>query len=659
MRGDLRLKVPKAGGVSTSIGLDFAACSGNVTTNLDSVDGGAAGALAEGKQQLDRLGPSTRWVSLTVGGNDVGFADVLTACPAFVVRNTKRGREKFSLVVGLDGKSPYDTSKSRTDSEGNLVGLSCDDQLANAEALIAGGTVLSPYDGTTAEPIVARLKKVYRTIMVRASNAQLAVATYPQLFPKDFEGIQLLDSANPSMYESAKVCRVAHLAQALTGKAIHVPDVHTAGGVEVGYFGETVSRFNAIEIQLNRAIKTAVAELQQEGWNRVRVADLASDTSHPIDCGPRDDVNPYINGVRIALTPSPNATPLPDNVHPFGYIASSSFHPTAAAHRAFATLVGSALAKPGAVAPTITEPSGVVNAETGTPFTIPLVIVGGTPTDELGNPFYTWGLATTPPPANSFGFDGNNLVGTVTSSGTWPLTLDLFGPTGVVATKNFTLVTASSSPQPSAVRRASGPAGFVSYATGIVCPPAASGHTMWIVPRGAGQSAADVDHAVPYASSHGGISVYTTNDAPPGVTSATAACAENSNSGSAAGAVPTKTYSFSQLVTGPTHTLSVTSAPDPNFPGPRYSISPNGGCGTEENGSNGLQNVNIFVYDTTGHTLAAVLTGRSTDGAGDWQPATFNFPSGAGEWGVFVSCGATVSNDQSEYIYPLTRVPVP
>lgn len=102
------------------LALDYQACSGADTSDV----------LAD---QLGTLSPGTAHVSMTIGGNDVGFADVLTECalPGWV-----------------------------SDCDGEI-----DDSLVILRTQLPG-----------------RLDQVYGEIADRAPNAQVAIAGYPYLF---------------------------------------------------------------------------------------------------------------------------------------------------------------------------------------------------------------------------------------------------------------------------------------------------------------------------------------------------------------------------------------------------------------------------------------------------------------------------------------------
>jgi lysophospholipase L1-like esterase len=113
-----------------------AACSGATTATL------VSGSKGE-RSQLDALGPRTRTVTLSIGGNDAGFSTVATAC---------------NTVQPVPGAP------------------SCENALAGSAAALRALTS-APAGG------VSPLEQLYRTVQARAPHARLVVTGYPLLFP--------------------------------------------------------------------------------------------------------------------------------------------------------------------------------------------------------------------------------------------------------------------------------------------------------------------------------------------------------------------------------------------------------------------------------------------------------------------------------------------
>lgn len=146
--------------------MKFVACSGAVTDDLFNPDArngepaqlcGAPGADTPGCPSVPWLGTSTTTVTLTIGGNDVGFSDVLQACV----------QAKFLKVFRFgDGKCLKDKH--------------LDNQVKSRIKALAGqGTATTRY-GRPIHP----LAQVLAAIHAAAPNAHVYVAVYPALFGK-------------------------------------------------------------------------------------------------------------------------------------------------------------------------------------------------------------------------------------------------------------------------------------------------------------------------------------------------------------------------------------------------------------------------------------------------------------------------------------------
>jgi len=113
-----------------------AACSGATTVTL------VQGFEGE-RSQLAAIGPRTRTVTLSIGGNDVGFSSVAAAC---------------NTVAPVPGAP------------------SCATALAGSAAALQALTT-APAGGVTP------LEQLYRAVRAKAPNARLLVTGYPLLFP--------------------------------------------------------------------------------------------------------------------------------------------------------------------------------------------------------------------------------------------------------------------------------------------------------------------------------------------------------------------------------------------------------------------------------------------------------------------------------------------
>lgn len=133
--------------------LTFVACSGATTYDLAHPNH----LYASEPAQQDALSPLNRTVSLTLGGNDLGFSEVLGACVA-APGHDGRGCSKSPLLDGL-----------------------VDARLA----ALAGLTPGTASGGTPITPVATVLADLH----ARAPEARIFVGAYPELFgddPSDF-----------------------------------------------------------------------------------------------------------------------------------------------------------------------------------------------------------------------------------------------------------------------------------------------------------------------------------------------------------------------------------------------------------------------------------------------------------------------------------------
>lgn len=127
---------------------DFTACSGATTADLfaDSHNG-----YTPEPAQLDALGPATKLVTLTIGGNDIGFSQIMGAC---VYADRQRG--------------------TRSDCSTGPVAALVDARLAALAGATNGAT-------TPGGDAITPIATVLRRIREAAPRAQIVVTTYPVL----------------------------------------------------------------------------------------------------------------------------------------------------------------------------------------------------------------------------------------------------------------------------------------------------------------------------------------------------------------------------------------------------------------------------------------------------------------------------------------------
>jgi lysophospholipase L1-like esterase len=131
---------------------DFVACSG-ATTDTVLNGGSGTGAWSEAPQ-VDSLSSTTDRVTITIGGNDVGFGDVLNQCVASVTTGNQWGCSVNSTLVSDVGQ--------------RLAALASPSEVS----LVGGKNIHS-------------ITSVLTAIASKAPNAALYIAGYPRLFGSD------------------------------------------------------------------------------------------------------------------------------------------------------------------------------------------------------------------------------------------------------------------------------------------------------------------------------------------------------------------------------------------------------------------------------------------------------------------------------------------
>jgi hypothetical protein len=284
----------------------FVACSGATSKDLLNGENGEP-------SQLSALSSETQWVTVSDGGDDLHFSNVLIACLGV----------RASAKIGGVTRS-YTQSGIVRESE------TCANYLASANSLF------DATQGTSKEE--AELEHVYTQIFIHAPNADLAVLNYPQLFTE-----------SPPAF-----CPVASSAS-LTS-VFKVPSAQ----LDVGYSKGQVSEFNRVESELNTAIAGAVSDISALGHD-IQLVDINSLTkTSAIPCDVATNAQSDINTLRFSVGSS--LTTLVKNCHfdlahlltlrsfvscPSGgtnaflqhIVATETFHPKLAAHETMARAV--------------------------------------------------------------------------------------------------------------------------------------------------------------------------------------------------------------------------------------------------------------------------------------------------------------------------------
>lgn len=216
-------------------GPDFAACSGAVTDDLYNA------AYWSEPSQINRLSDYTQVITLTIGGNDVGFVDAVNACANYT------GHVGYSCAGDNDLTDPIDERLS-------------------ALAGTAGGTVYAPGDSKVVHPLEA----VLTSIATKAPNAEIYIAGYPHLF-----------GASNTNYDYDGGAPGAHTCTVTNGT-----------GPVVKYAFWDAEWLNDTADALNQVIEDAVDAVQPLNVTYVPPSEF---DGH----GLCDDYTPYLNGVEI------------------------------------------------------------------------------------------------------------------------------------------------------------------------------------------------------------------------------------------------------------------------------------------------------------------------------------------------------------------------
>jgi hypothetical protein len=245
------LLVAQSLGVTSSF--QFRACSGAVTGSTYDASAFTKGSpsVLLGKKdfeasQLTSLSSATKVVSLTVGGDDLGFAKVLAACAGVMV---KEGPLSDVFASRAPGASQ----------------AKCNSDLAQSQSI---ATSIS----TSPPSLEGALVDTYTQILNAAPNAALFVLNYPQFF---------------STSSVSKFCP-------LTG-AIRVGPA----SLYLGISSSQLSGINNLEVELNTDIATAIQQVNQTlGTNRIElVNDNLLSSADGLTCNTKTMSNSDINGV--------------------------------------------------------------------------------------------------------------------------------------------------------------------------------------------------------------------------------------------------------------------------------------------------------------------------------------------------------------------------
>jgi hypothetical protein len=249
-------------------------------------------------QQTSTVGPGTRYISLSAGGNDVGFGDLGIACVEAVVSHLK--------AVRIPGKS-------------------CEDQIAASKKKLAATK--------------ASLVSLYTDLLDHAQQATIVVLGYPRILPSSYKGVPRL--------KGSAFCVLDHYS---------LPHLVIDAGMAVA----EAKLVDAFSRKLNATVQDAIAAVRQARpalAAQLRYADSYS-VSVPHNCKGTTR-KATVAALQLSLGRGASGPGLVGQLKRF--IASSTLHPTKTGQALFATLVQRAFTTTPLLATTFTRQSPVTD----------------------------------------------------------------------------------------------------------------------------------------------------------------------------------------------------------------------------------------------------------------------------------------------------------
>jgi hypothetical protein len=200
----------------------FWACSGATTSDMESVppQSGRSEQYQQPKQ-TQTVGPSTQWISLSAGGDDLGFGAIGTACG---------GAELSHLgFQRIPGQPP------------------CTQEIGAQTTKLA--------------KLKSDLEGLYNNLLIAAPQAKLVVVGYPRIFPSSYKGLPV--------YQGKAFCILDHSGPVTVDVGVPVSDA------------QAIDRF---EVKLNSTIQQATTMATHPAdAARIKYADTY-DSSVPRNC---------------------------------------------------------------------------------------------------------------------------------------------------------------------------------------------------------------------------------------------------------------------------------------------------------------------------------------------------------------------------------------
>jgi PKD repeat protein/lysophospholipase L1-like esterase len=285
--------------------VEFWACSGSRTDDFYNTNHDNANEVP----QLQRLAADVSLVTLSVGGNDVGFADILAKCVA-VVRTTESvlGQQNGDYLGGADSTAGCE--------------VPVDQEVApKITGLVGGNDLGRPCDGAS-----CNLPALYQKIKAIAPKAQVYVIGPPSIFP------------NPPAEQDEKSTFLSNATYNCKPPARHedgtdVKEALFGNQLSWGIWASDLRFLYQIFRKVNTQAAAAVQVAERNGAHDLHFVDLTDLFQNHDVCS----ADPYANGLTFH-----NGQFLPGSLK--AQRSAWSFHPNAKGQAAMAAAIASAIA---------------------------------------------------------------------------------------------------------------------------------------------------------------------------------------------------------------------------------------------------------------------------------------------------------------------------
>jgi hypothetical protein len=286
--------------------------------------------------QLNVLSRATQEITMSIGGNDSGFATVANDC--LQLQNLFSINSKVhQTVVMTDLGNILSHSGFFPDFE------TCTNALSNANWVIAGGATA---------PLTLALMNVYRAVLDSAPNARLSVMNYPQLLTTNLlpkTGFCQLTGASPTfkinIVGGLFVGDSVHLGfSSSTQAAIVSAQARANGDIAMAIsliskepaYSHRISLIDVNTTSKSKALSCQDATLYQADVNAIKLAPLAGITGlySPYTWVAMEIANIFECSLKVAKACA-QVTANKTKVYwldPSRFISSATLHPTAAFH---------------------------------------------------------------------------------------------------------------------------------------------------------------------------------------------------------------------------------------------------------------------------------------------------------------------------------------